>query len=216
MYLQNCASPSVNSFYFQMRECRISSSTSLLFLGFWGSENYVLYICLTSFHDFHVLFHSSPSFGTKVSFEIANFSQKIRGALVGIVSAGNQGEKSLKGRQKLGEKYLAKFLLPVETIWCCIWTLQKGKMHTYSCFCFLSFDITGFWYHLLIKEKRILWSVGSPSHLTSQTVSDHCSRTVLSVMTEHFLWWWRCSISVLSYRVATSMCCYGALEMGLV
>lgn len=78
MCLQNCASPSATGVCFQIRECRISSSTSLLFLGFLASENYRLYISLTVFVIFYILFRFPPSFFTKVSFEIADLSQEIR------------------------------------------------------------------------------------------------------------------------------------------
>ena len=81
MYLQNCAIPSANGVCFQVRECRISSATSLLFLGFLGSENYILYISWTIFCDFYILFLSPsapPNFCTNVSFEIANLCWEMR------------------------------------------------------------------------------------------------------------------------------------------
>ena len=70
MYLQNCAIPSANGVCFQVRECRISSATSLLFLGFLGSENYILYISWTIFCDFYILFLSI--FPLKRSYQLGH------------------------------------------------------------------------------------------------------------------------------------------------
>lgn len=60
----------------------VSSRTSLFFLGFLGSENYILYISSTIFHDFYILLISFTSFCSKVSFEIVKLSWELREAFI--------------------------------------------------------------------------------------------------------------------------------------